>query len=102
MRLVHPYVANLMIMKIKNRDLLPLLQHLHSKRPKNIGDTSGPALVAGGWIAHAAEREFAALLHDLRGLAIQNRIGVIADKLVVVAHSVDARPVCHRAGPRCR
>jgi hypothetical protein len=47
-----------------------------------------PALVRGVRIGDAGERKFAELLDDLRSPGLQNRIGVVADQLVVVAHTV--------------
>jgi hypothetical protein len=45
--MVHAHVADLMIVPIKDRDLVRLLEHLHSPIPKNVGHGFGPTLVAG-------------------------------------------------------
>ena len=45
MRLVHAYVAELLIEDIKDDDAL--LEHLHSNIWKNQGHSFGPALVEG-------------------------------------------------------
>lgn len=34
----------------------------------------------------------------LRGLWLQDRVGVIADQLIDISGAIPARPVCHRAG----
>ena len=46
-------LADFVIVKIKDRDLVRLLQHLHAEIPKNVRHGFGPALVARGRIAHA-------------------------------------------------
>ena len=45
---------------------------------------------------------YARLLHGFCRPRFQDRIGVIADELIDVAHAIAARPVGHWAGARCR
>jgi hypothetical protein len=55
---------------------------------KNKRHTSRPTLVARARKAHADQRHFAELLYDFRSPRLQDRIGVIADKLKEIAHAV--------------
>src|SRR6516165_8333982 len=105
MRLVHPHLSELMIERVKNGDILRLLDDLHSTIYRNEGHSFGPTLVAWGRIALAGHRNLAQLLHDLRRPRLQDRIAIIADQLAAIAHSgsrscLHARPVPHRAGTR--
>jgi hypothetical protein len=93
MRLVYTHVADFMIVRIENRDLMRLLEHLHSKVSENERHALGPTLVARSRIGHAGLRYLAVLLHGFRRMALQDRIGVIADRLIGAAHAVPARPV---------
>ena len=58
----------------------------------------GTTLLARARRWHAAQLAFTELLYDFRRLRLQDRIGVIPDKLVAVSSTVPARPVRHRAG----
>ena len=79
------------------------LNHLDADVPKNERHASRPTLVARGRIGqHAGERYVPVLLYHISRLGFQDRIGVIADQLVVVAAAVPSGPVCHRAGTRQR
>src|ERR1700719_1347087 len=103
MRLVHAHVADLMIVPIKDGDLVRLLEHLHSPIPKNVGHGFGPTLVARGRSAHAASLPFAVLPAHFRRRGFQDRIGVIADQVVGIALPAwQAQPVRHRTRAGCR
>src|SRR6266550_720296 len=65
MRLVHAHIADLMIVRIDDGDLVRSLEHLHSNVPKNKGHSSGPTLIARSRIWHSGQRDFAMSLHDL-------------------------------------
>src|SRR6516162_7938316 len=86
-----------MIVVVKDGDLVRLLQDLDRTTRKDKRDTSGPTLIARAGEAHAGQRYFAELLHDLRSPRLQDRIGVIADQLEEVAHVLRWRPA--GAGP---
>ena len=88
-------------MKIEERDLVLLLQHLQPEIPEDVRDAARPALIAWRFVADAGERQVAVLLHDFGGFGFQNGIGVVADEPVVVAHAVDASPVRDRTRSRC-
>src|SRR5882757_331390 len=79
-------MTDLMIVGIKDGDLVRLLQDLDCTTRKNKRHTSGPTLVARAREAHSGQRYFADLLHDLRRPRLQDRIGVIADEFEEVAH----------------
>src|SRR5437016_484976 len=96
---VHAHLAELMIHLIGDGDFVRLLEHLHSKR-KHEGYPVGPALVARIVKAKVSYRHFTELLHDRRRLGLQDRIGVISDKLKDVVHSIAPRSVRQRSGPR--
>ena len=99
MRLVHAHMADLMIVGIKDGDLVRLLHQLRWAIRKNERHAFGPTLVARVRIAYAVQPEFSVLFHDLRRLRLQDRIGVIAVKLEDVAGAVRAaRPVDQRRG----
>src|ERR1700687_2727075 len=68
------------LLKDSHRALLVDEQHRH-----------GPTLVGGVPVDDASERHFAELFHDLRCPGLQDRIGIVADQLVVVAHAFYAR-----------
>src|SRR5258708_39115267 len=100
MRLVQAYMTALMIIGVGNRDFVRLLEHLYSDIPKNEWYPAGPTLITRGRIGHAAQSDFAGFFHHLRCFGLQNRIGVITDQLVVIAHAVPTRKVPDRTGPR--
>src|ERR1700680_1277950 len=97
----HAHVADLMIDLIYQGDLIGLLEHLHANR-KNEGYPVGPTLVARIVKAKVSYRHFAELLHDRRRLGLQDRIGVISDKLEDVVHAIAPRSVRQRGGTRCQ
>src|SRR5882672_12591559 len=100
MRLVQAHVADLMIVAIKDGDLVRLLQQLRWAIRKNERHPCRPTLVARVRIAYAIEPEFTVPFHDLHRLRFQDRIGVVAGKLEDVAGAVQpARPVDQRGGP---
>src|SRR5260370_886285 len=86
MSLVHAYVADRVILVIKDRDLARLLEHLHSEIPKNVWDGFGPTLVARDRSGDAAQLDLALLPHGLCRPWFQDRIGIIAHKLAAVAY----------------
>src|SRR5262245_52219556 len=85
MRLIHADVTELIA--VKDDDLVRLLEHPHCNYPKNIGHGFGPTLVGRGRRAHAAYLHFAMLLDEFRRLGLQDRIGIIADKLPGIAYA---------------
>jgi hypothetical protein len=91
MRAVHMHVADIVIVCVKDRDFVLLLQHLHADVPKHEGHAAGPALVAGRGIGNLFLGKFAVLLHHLGRLGFQNRVGEVAHQLGNVAHAVGAR-----------
>src|SRR5258705_12151085 len=103
MGLVHAHAADFVAMAVNHRDVIWRLEQLHQEIPKNIWHAAGPTLVAWRLIADARYRKVAVLFHDLRGLGLQNGIGVVTDQLLEVSHAVGAaRLVLHWAGPRFR
>src|SRR3981189_669547 len=88
MRLVQAHVADLMIVAIKDGDLVRLLQQLRWAVCENERHPSRTTLVARVRIAYALQPEFTVPFHDLRCLRPQDRIGVIAGKLEDVASAV--------------
>ena len=65
------HTSDFMILVVKHRDPVGLLQQLHGSVRENEGDALRPTLVAWAWIAHARQRHFAVLLHGFRGLWLQ-------------------------------
>src|SRR6516164_4130659 len=55
MRLVQAHLAELMIERIKDRDLIGLLEQVHSIIDENEWHLLGPTLVARGWIGLAGQ-----------------------------------------------
>src|SRR6202011_1411336 len=103
MRLIHAHLAELMIVVIEDGDPVRLLEDADFKVPKNIRHWLLLTLVVRVRKGPPGQRDFAALLDDLRGLGFQDRIGLIADQLVEVARAGGcARLVQHRARPRYR
>jgi hypothetical protein len=100
MRLIHAHASDIRPLVVNDRDLVRLLEHLHSEVLVDIRHGFGPTLVGRTRKSHARQRDFAVLLHDCGRPWFQDRIGVIADQLVVVAHAVAPRSVRHRAGSR--
>src|SRR5215469_4744880 len=101
MRLVQAHAADLMIVAIKDGDLVRLLQQLRWAICENERHTSRPTLVARVRIAYALYPERSVPFHDLRCRWLQDRIGVIAGELEDVASAVRAaRPVDERRGTR--
>src|SRR5277367_4968468 len=100
MRFVQAHLTDLMIVAIKYGDLVRRLQQLRWALRKNERHPGGPTLVARVRIADALQPEFGVLLHDLRRLRLQDRIGVVAHQLEDVAGAVrPALPVDQRRAP---
>jgi hypothetical protein len=76
MRLVQAHVADLMIIGIKDGDLVRLLQQLRWAIRENERHPCGPTLVARVRIAYPLQPEFTVPFYDLRRLGLQDRIGV--------------------------
>src|SRR5262249_54520223 len=85
-----------------DRDLVRLLKNLECKILIYVGYRFGPTLVGGARERDPLFRELAEILHDFRRLWLQDRIGEVADQLVVVAHAVAPRSVCQRSWTRCQ
>src|SRR5438270_11138658 len=98
---IHAHMADLMIDLIYHDDLVGLLEHLHANG-KNEGYPVGPTLVARIVKTKMGDRHFAELLDGVRGLRLENRIGVIADMLENVIHAIAPRPVAQGSGSRRR
>jgi hypothetical protein len=86
MRLVQAHPANFVILTIQDRYLVRLLNHLHLYTLENKRHRFGPALVGRVRIGDAGERNFAEPLYELRRPGLQDRIGVVPDQLIIVAH----------------
>ena len=85
----------------RHRDVTLRLPHRHCEVPEDVRHALGPALIARGRIADAGARKLAVLLHDLRGVGLEDGIRVIADELLKVRDAIGrARSVEHR--PRTR
>src|SRR5215470_4750109 len=94
MRLVHAHLAELMIRKVNDCDFVRRLDHLYAEVPKDVRYSSRPTLVGWGWINRSGQRDFTVIFHDFCGFWLQDRIGIIADKLTPVATPV-LRPATH-------
>ena len=79
MRLVHAHLTDLMIVAIKDGDLVRLLQQLRRAFVKTKGTPPGQHWLRGFGSPMPLLPEFSVLLHDLRRLRLQDRIGVIAE-----------------------
>jgi hypothetical protein len=90
------HMSDFMILIVKDRDLVRLLEHQHSRICKDEGHSFRPALIAWARIAHTRQRHFSMLLHNFRGRWLQDRVGIIADKPHRVA---DERGIRRRQGP---
>src|SRR3984957_8215391 len=92
-----------MIVAIKYGDLVRCLQQHRWALGKDERPTRGPTLIARVRVADALEPEFSVLFHDLHRLRLQDRIGMVSDKLEDVAGPVrPALPVDQRRRPRCQ
>src|SRR5215471_11570240 len=101
MRLVHAHVADLMIVSIKDDDLVRQLHQLRWAIRKNERHPYGPTLVARVRIAYALQPKLSVAFHDLRRLGLEDWVGVIAGKLEDIAGAVGAAgPVDQRRGTR--
>ena len=82
---VHAHAAYLVVLIVEERDLVLFLEdlqtELHRESERRL---VGEALVRGIGERVAAERDFALLAHDLRGMGLQDRVLVVADEGVVV------------------
>jgi len=72
-------------------DTIRLLNDLHHEFLVDERHRHRPTLVGSVSIGDARKRHFAELLYDLRCPGLQDRVGIIADQLVVVAHAFHAR-----------
>ena len=81
MHLVHAHAPDFVILVIKYRDLVRLLQHLNCHVSKNSGQSFGPTLIACARIGHATQLVFAAPLHLVRRHGLEDGIAIIADQL---------------------
>jgi hypothetical protein len=103
MRGIHAHMADFMIVRIDDDDLVRLLDQLHADIPNDKRDASRPTLPARARGRHPARFDLAELPDELRCLWLQDRVGVIADKPIEVAGAAPvARAVRHRAGSRAR
>src|SRR5215510_1256406 len=84
------------VRKIKQGDLVRLLQHLHSKIEEDEGYGLGPTLIVRSRRSRTAYLGFTALLQDFCRPKLQDWTGVVADQLPGIAHS------CLRSGPQAR
>ena len=101
MRLVHADAAGFVALAVDHRDVILRRQHLHREVPEDVRHALGPALIARRRIADARARQLAVLLHNLRGVGLQDGIGVIADQLLKVRDAIGtARRVEHRSRTR--
>ena len=75
----------ILIVRIEDRDLVRLLQHLDLKIPKDVGHGIEQTLVVRIRECLARPRDFAELLDDIGGPRLQDRAGGIADQLIEVA-----------------
>ncbi len=88
MRLIHAHAADFISIGIEDRDLVRLLEHLHSDICKNQRHAFRPTLSARVRNMRAAQLYFSVLLYDLCRLRFQNWIGVVADITVAAGRTV--------------
>src|SRR5438105_9128966 len=88
MRLIEPYVTDLMILVVNQRDLIGFLEKLQREILVNVWPRLGPALV--GWTGkdNAGTRHVAEFLYRRRRLGLEDRIGVVTHQLRVIAESL--------------
>ena len=105
MRLVQAHVSDFVIEDIEKRDHIRLLEHPHAEVPENKRHAARPTLVARIGSRPAAQLDIAVRLHGLRRPRLEDRIGVIADELRVVADEWNVRTgkgapiIVHRLPP---
>ena len=92
MRLVQAHMADLVIVVIKNRDLVRLLENLYPSINKHEGQSFRPTLVAGVGSGGTAYLDFAVLFYCLGSLRLQDGIAVIANDPTAVAGAAHYRP----------
>ena len=97
MGLVHAHVPDIVIICVKDRDFVFLLQHLHTDVPKHEGNAARPTPVAGRRIGNFFLGNFAVLFHHLGRLGFQDRVGEVAHQLGKVTHTIGTCPVCSRS-----
>ena len=85
MLLVQAHAADLVILHVKENDLILLLQHLHFLNPEDVRRHHRQAIERRVWIVFAAAQHLAALLHHGRGFGLQDGIVVIAAGIGVAA-----------------
>jgi hypothetical protein len=87
---------------VDNRNLVRFLKDQHCKILLDVRYRFGPTLVGRAWKRDPVSRELTEILYDFRCSLVQDRIGVVPDQLVVVAHTVAPRSVCQRSWTRCQ
>src|SRR5262245_16799589 len=80
MRSVQPDLAKIVIVIVKDRDLVLFLQQFDLEIPENIGHGLRHALIVWVGKRETGGGNLAVLADDLRGCRSEHRIGVIAKK----------------------
>src|SRR5450432_3726797 len=93
-------MPDLMINKIVDGDVVPLLEHFHSSGGQHKWHPVGPTLVARVVKAVMVQRLFTALLYGSGSFWLQNRIVIIADELQHVAAAIATRQIDKRGWAR--
>jgi hypothetical protein len=78
--------------------MVGLLDDLDAGVPKYEWDPAGPTLIARKRGRYPDQLDIAVLFHGLCGFGLQDRISVIADKLIEIGRAVAPHSVRHRAG----
>jgi hypothetical protein len=107
MRLVHTYVAELLIEDIKDDDSVAMLEHLHANISKNEGPPSGQHWLSGVGEPKPFNSASPCCFTISSRPGFRDRIGVIADQLIRVGHALfvvprEAQPVQSLDQARCR
>src|SRR5262245_39648693 len=96
---IHTHAADLVILHVKDDDLVPLLDQLNFTLPQYVRRGLRPTLVARIGKGRAAKRNLSAFLQYLRSFGLQDRIGIVADQLAEATLAVgQARCIRYRAG----
>jgi hypothetical protein len=90
MMVVQAYAAHVRAV-VDEHNSVRLLKQPHQELLVNEQHRHRPTLVGSVPVGDTDERHFAELLHHLRRPRLQDRIGVVADQLIVVAHAFHAR-----------
>src|SRR5262249_60729243 len=91
----------ILYVRIEDRHLVRLLQHLDFEIPKDVGHRIEQTLVVRIRECLARPRDFAELLDDLGSPRLQDRTGGIADQLIEVALAGRRAPqILYRARAR--